>query len=389
MEMNQQQKKHLLQTMVPVNALTEDHLNTLLRDTQVEVLCRGQIIAQRGDCDDAHIYLLSGKVSIDSASDADRGKGGDVRVIDANDPQARFPLAHLQPRLETITAIDDCQIIRFASEKLDAMLAWDQAANYIILDITGQRDLDEDADWMLTLLRSNLFYKVPPINIRQILSRFRAQFAHSGDVILRQGEAGDGCYFIKEGAVSVYRASDEKGASELVAELDVGRCFGEDALVNDAPRNATVVMRDNGVLMKLDKQDFFLLLKSPPVRSFTLSEVERELVAGAELIDVRTESEYDLAHADVALNMPLTILKLKSRLLNRDKRYIAYCNSGRRSTAAAYLLAEDGYHVTVLRNGFDALPLMQRSRFLGAGDAGYLRRLQELANAAVPLSKSL
>ena len=389
MEMNQQQKKHLLQTMVPVNALTEDHLNTLLRDTQVEVLCRGQIIAQRGDCDDAHIYLLSGKVSIDSASDADRGKGGDVRVIDANDPQARFPLAHLQPRLETITAIDDCQIIRFASEKLDAMLAWDQAANYIILDITGQRDLDEDADWMLTLLRSNLFYKVPPINIRQILSRFRAQFAHSGDVILRQGEAGDGCYFIKEGAVSVYRASDEKGASELVAELDVGRCFGEDALVNDAPRNATVVMRDNGVLMKLDKQDFFLLLKSPPVRSFTLSEVERELVAGAELIDVRTESEYDLAHADVALNMPLTILKLKSRLLNRDKRYIAYCNSGRRSTAAAYLLAEDGYHVTVLRNGFDALPLMQRSRFLGAGDAGYLQRLQELANAAVPLSKSL
>lgn len=399
MPMNQQLKKHLLQTMVPVNALTEDHLNTLLRDTQVEILCRGQVIIQRGDCDDTHVYLLSGKVSIESGSDANRSKGGDAVVIDANDPQARFPLAHLQPRLETVTAIDDCQIIRFASEKLDAMLAWDQAANYITLDITGQRDLDEDADWMLTLLRSNLFYKVPPMNIRQILSRFRAQFAHSGDVIVRQGEAGDGCYFIKEGAVSVYRAGDEKGASELVAELDVGRCFGEDALVNDAPRNATVVMRDNGVLMKLDKQDFFLLLKSPPVRSFTLTEVERELAAGAELLDVRTESEYELAHAasnlqtgsaqTPALNMPLTILKLKSRLLHRNKRYIAYCNSGRRSSAAAYLLAEDGYHVTVLRNGFDALTLAQRARFLSMGDAAYLQRLQALASTAVPLSKSL
>lgn len=382
MQMNQQLKKHLLQTMIPVNALTEDHLDTLLRDTQVEVLCRGQIIAHRGDCDDAHIYLLSGKVSIDSGR-------GNAYEIDANDPQARFPLAHLQPRFETVTAVDDCQVIRFASEKLDAMLAWDQAANYIILDITGQRDLDEDADWMLTLLRSNLFYKVPPINIRQILSRFRAIFAHSGDVIVRQGEAGDGCYFIKEGAVSVYRASDEKGASELVAELGVGRCFGEDALVNDAPRNATVVMRDNGVLMKLDKQDFFLLLKSPPVRSLTLGEVERELAAGAELIDVRTESEYELAHAEAALNMPLTILKLKSRLLNRDKKYIAYCNSGRRSSAAAYLLNEDGYNVTVLRNGFDALSLAQRVRLLRTGDPVYLQRLQDLAGGAAPLSQSL
>jgi CRP-like cAMP-binding protein len=382
MLMTQELKKHLLQTMVPVNALTEDHLNTLLRDTQVEVLCRGQTICQRGDCDDTHIYLLSGKVSIHSGD-------GKPLLIDANDPQARFPLAHFQPRLETVTAIDDCQIIRFISAQLDAMLAWDQAANYIVLDITGQRDLDEDADWMLTLLRSNLFYKVPPMNIRQILSRFRAHFAHSGDVIIRQGEVGDSCYFIKEGAVSVYRAGDEKGASELVAELGVGRCFGEDALVNDAPRNATVVMSDNGVLMKLDKQDFFLLLKSPPVRSLALADLERELAGGAELLDVRTESEYEQAHAASALNMPLTILKLKSRLLDRDKRYIVYCNSGRRSNAAAHLLAEEGYKVTALRNGFDSLPLLQRSHFLNIGDADYLQRLNALAKAAAPLSKSL
>ena len=185
--------------------------------------------------------------------------------------------------------------------------------------------------------------------------------------------------------MSVYRAADEKSASQLVAELGVGRCFGEDALVNDAPRNATVVMRDNGVLMKLDRQDFYLLLKSPPVRSLTLAEVDRELMSGAELIDVRTESEYELAHATSglkteALNMPLTILKLKSRLLDRDKRYITYCNSGRRSSAAAYLLAEDGYNVTVLRNGFDALPLAQRLRFLSVGDAEYLQHARELAS---------
>jgi rhodanese-related sulfurtransferase len=262
------------------------------------------------------------------------------------------------------------------------MLAWDQAANYIVLDISAQRDMDEDADWMLTLLRSNLFYKVPPMNIRQILSRFQPIFTHSGDAIIRQGERGDCCYFIKEGSVSVYRASDEKGKSDLVAELGVGRCFGEDALVNDAPRNATVVMRENGVLMRLEKQDFYLLLKSPPVHSLSLIEVERELEGGAVLIDMRGGDEYERAHAVAALNMPLTILQLKSRLLDRDTHYIAYCNSGRRSSAAAFLLAEDGYRVTVLRNGFDALPLVQRLRFLSMGEPLHLARERQLAAAA-------
>ncbi|HSB98234.1 MAG TPA: cyclic nucleotide-binding domain-containing protein, partial [Spongiibacteraceae bacterium] len=302
--MDPELKKRMLQSSVPVNALTEDHLNTLLRDTQVEVICRGQSLCQRGDRDSTHIYLLSGSVAVADSS-------GTTQTIDANDAAARYPLAHHQPRLESVAALTDCQIIRFDSDHLDSMLAWDQAANYIILDISGQRDMDEDADWMLMLLRSNLFYKVPPMNIRQILSRFQPVFAHAGDPIIRQGELGECCYFIKEGSVSVYRAADEKSKSDLVAELGIGRCFGEDALVNDAPRNATVMMRENGVLMRLDKQDFYLLLKSPPVRSLSFSELEQELSAGAVPIDVRSGEEYERAHAAAALNMPLTILKLK------------------------------------------------------------------------------
>lgn len=376
--MDQYLKKRMLQTFVPVNALTEDHLNTLLRDTHVEVVWRGQTLCKRGDCDNTHLYLLSGSVAIDGA--------GPLLEIDANDAEARFPLAHQQPRLESVTATSDCQIIRFDSNHLDSMLAWDQAANYIILDLSAQRDMDEDADWMLTLLHSNLFYKVPPMNIRQILSRFQPIFTHAGDTIIRQGELGDCCYFIKEGSVSVYRAADAKGKSDLVAELEVGRCFGEDALVNDAPRNATVVMRENGVLMRLEKQDFYLLLKSPPVRSLSLAEVERELAAGAALLDVRSGDEYERAHAEGALNMPLSILQLKARLLDRNTQYIAYCDSGRRSSAAAFLLTEDGFRVTVLRNGFEALPLAQRQRLLSAGDPLYLAREQQLALGAADLA---
>lgn len=365
-------KRRMLHSFVPVNALTEDHLDTLLRDTQIEVVCRGQTLCQRGDRDAAHIFLLSGSVVF--------ADGGVAPLrIDADDSLARFPLAHHQPRLESVTALSDCQVIRFDSDRLDAMLAWDQAADYIMLDISAQRDMDEDADWMLTLLRSNLFYKVPPMNIRQILSRFQPVFTHAGDAVIRQGELGDCCYFIKEGSVEVYRSDDARNKSNLVAELGIGRCFGEDALVNEAPRNATVLMRENGVLMRLDKQDFYLLLKTPPVRSLGFAELEREVTAGAVLIDVRGSDEFEREHAAQSLNMPLNILQLKARQLDRKTRYIAYCNSGRRSSAAAFLLTEDGYDVTVLRNGVDALTAHQRLHLLCAGDSPYLTRERQLA----------
>src|SRR5690606_26592862 len=144
-------------------------------------------------------------------------------------------------------------------------------------------------------------------------------------------------------------------------------------------RNATAVMKENGVLMRLDKQDFYLLLKSPPVHSCTLAEVDRALMAGAQLVDVRTQAEYERAHAPRSLNMPLSILKLKSRLLQPDLRYIVYCNSGRRSSAAAALLSKEGFDVTVLRNGVDNLPMPQRLRFLAEGDVAWLDREQTLA----------
>jgi CRP-like cAMP-binding protein len=278
-------EQRLLQTLVPVNSLTVDHLNTLLRDQFVEVVCRGQSLFDIGDYDNNHVYLLSGEVKITNA-------GGDESLITAENPVSRYPLSHHQPRRSCAIAQTDCNIIRFNSDKLDGMLAWDQASHYIMLDIAAQRDLDEDADWMLTLLKSNLFYKVPPMNIRQILNKFEARYCSSGETILRQGEYGDCCYFIKEGVADVYQSVDEKSSAQLVAELGVGRFFGEDALVNETTRNATIVMQTNGVLMKLDKQDFFLLLKSPSIQALNLAEAKKYVDQGGSWIDVRTQDEF-------------------------------------------------------------------------------------------------
>ena len=52
--------------------------------------------------------------------------------------------------------------------------------------------------------------------------------------------------------------------------------------------------------------------------------------------------------------MPLNVLRLKSRLLDPGKTYIAYCDTGRRSATAAFLLKNAGLDVIVLDGGLNA-----------------------------------
>lgn len=355
-EMNESDK-NVLRSLVPINALTNAHLEVLLRDAQIEYFVAGQLVLRSFERDVTALYLLSGVVRVVYAD-------GSQCEQHATDSSSRFALNELFPDFVQISCVTDCSLIRFDMQRLDGMLAWDQASSYIQLDIASQRDLDEDADWMLTLLKSNMFYKVPPMNIRKVIDRFVPVLVNRQDTIIRQGEIGDCCYFIKEGSVGVYRSDEGRRVpAELVAELTAGYCFGEDALVNDAPRNATVKMHSDGVLMRLDKKDFYTLLKHPEVEQFSYDAKDALLAQGARWIDVRTQDEFDRGHCQDALHMSLDLLKLKSRLLDRSQRYLLYCNTGRRSAAAACLLAEDGFRVAALRAGINGCDPQQRKFF--------------------------
>ena len=51
------------------------------------------------------------------------------------------------------------------------------------------------------------------------------------------------------------------------------------------------------------------------------------------------------------MNIPLFMLRLKAQSLDDSKKYILYCDSGRRSSACAYLLSERGLEVYCLKGG--------------------------------------
>jgi CRP-like cAMP-binding protein len=351
-----------VRTLVPLKAMGDAHLQELLQHCPEQMVFKGQQLFEAGSYDRQHIYLLHGDVEFSHPN-------GVTELIKGR--SSLFPLAPEQPRPCTATALSDCSVLRINSDQLDKLLTWSQVAEYLKIDTAYQPELDEDMDWMLTILKSNLFFKVPPTNIGDIFQRMQPRIVEQGQVILRQGEVGDGCYFIKEGTAEVLRSQDGVKKPQHLADIGAGRCFGEDALVNETVRNATVRMTSDGVLMAMDKQDFIRLLKEPQVNHLPLSALP-DVMAQAVLIDVRTEDEYAMGHLEQAVNIPVSLLRVKTRMLHKAQEYVLYCDTGRRSNAATYLLQKLGYKVSHLQRGVNQ-SMALRKQLLRAGPDYLLR----------------
>jgi len=76
-----------------------------------------------------------------------------------------------------------------------------------------------------------------------------------GEVICRQGDAGDFFYIVHEGT-AVCKQKDANGTDKVVAELTSGNYFGEIALLTEKPRQATVVAEGALKVLALDKATF-------------------------------------------------------------------------------------------------------------------------------------
>lgn len=201
----------------------------------------------------------------------------------------------------------------------------------------------------LANLRNGVFAPLPPARIAELLARFERIEAKCGDVLIREGEEGDYYYVIESGRCRVERVVG--GVNVALAELKGGDAFGEEALASDARRNATVSLATDGRLLRLGKKDFKELLGEPLLQRLSYAESLERVARGAAWLDVRYPSEYRYDRLPGAVNVPLNEVRDSFPVLDRAREYIVYCQSGRRSSAAAFLFAQRGFQVRLLEGG--------------------------------------
>jgi rhodanese-related sulfurtransferase len=93
------------------------------------------------------------------------------------------------------------------------------------------------------------------------------------------------------------------------------------------------------------------LLKEPLLQRISMAECREKVASGAQWVDVRYPSEYQYDKLPGAINIPLSEVRNAFGVLDKAKEYILYCQSERRSSAAAFLLAQRGYRAYLLSGG--------------------------------------
>jgi CRP-like cAMP-binding protein len=337
----------LIQKLYPLESLRPEHLEALAKEANELSYSRSEVLFSAGDTDEQTYYLLEGEVRGDYPDGRNKTQTGGEGSL-----QGRYAVGDLQPRRFTATVQSEAaKIVSIDRRFLEKVLAWDQ-----VVRSGNVKHFDANPEgnrWVFRLLQSKALRKLPVANIERLFTRFEEIAVKNGQTIIKEGDDGDYFYVLKEGAAAVSQHLENGPA--VIAYLVRGDSFGEDALISNNVRNATITMMKDGKLMRLAKSDFSELLKQPVVEWLSPGKASIAVRQGAGIIDVRTEEEFEERAIKGAANMPLVRLREHSNKLEKSRKYVVYCNTGERSAAAAFVLNKLGFDAAALQGGLSAM----------------------------------
>jgi CRP-like cAMP-binding protein len=111
---------------------------------------------------------------------------------------------------------------------------------------------------VLALKAVDLFTRLSGEDLAGIAVISRLVPFEPGETVFEEGELGDALYVVLEGKVRVHREE------RTVAEIGPAECFGEMALLDSAPRSASVTALVDTSCLRIDREDFSDILTEKP-----------------------------------------------------------------------------------------------------------------------------
>jgi CRP-like cAMP-binding protein len=363
---------NVLKSLVPISNLSKDSISLIAASANVMSFSEDYIVFNEGDNDEYAYYLLEGELELISTNSTN------FRIVSGTD-DARYPLAQFQPRQYTAKAVTDSQVLVINRTFLDSLLVGNKADGLTNGVEVSDIDSDDTDDWMSRILQSPLYINISVENIQKIFSKIESLDVKKGDIVINQGDEGDYYYIIQIGRCLVSRKPTPTSQDIKLTELREGDAFGEEAIIANLKRNASVTMLTNGRLMRLTKQDFKELILDPILQETSFEAAQTMANQGAVWLDVRYPDEYQDYAIEGSLNIPLNLLRLQVNKLDSSKQYITCCDTASRSSIAAYILAQNGYDVFHLNKGLKHLirqedieqveaPILQETKKTGSSN---------------------
>ena len=264
--------------------LTDQQLNKVSEAVAMIHYSAGEVIIRKGDRDAEVFYFLKeGKVKCTEAG-AD-GKG-DLE-IEAGSEHSYFgerALIHNEPRAANVIATTDC-----------TCMTLDRTT---FVELLGPLADVMDHNLGLRVLRSvPMLQHLDDDEMRVLIRSLEREQFDEGMSVIRQGEVGSTFYIIREGSVDVLKSADG-GEPVFCATLGHGQYFGEQALLNDEPRNSTIRAKGPVECFVLSREKFVDLLG--PLQAIMEREADvRQQTAEEKMAEKRNEMYADIGFEDL------------------------------------------------------------------------------------------
>lgn len=327
----------------PFNQLSEDRLTEVLNLVRLIEMRSGELFQIQGSQDNDYLFVIEGRIDLIAQ--------GDIRsALTATDTSRRPVMLPLAPASTTLLARERTILCHADRQVMDDLISWEAMVNDPVT-------ADETVRNRMEMVRNSLvFRRLPWEAVEAAFQRMQTVPAKAGDTVVREGEAGDAFYIITSGRAEVWHNDLMTDEPTKIAEIGEGDAFGCEALISGKTRSETVTMLEDGTLLTLGKEDFDWLISKQMIKAVSAKVARTMMETGYQFIDVRYREEYEYNHIPGAMLIPLFELRQTVPQLDREKRYIIYCQSGSRSSVAALRLTQAGFDVQTLEGGIREWP---------------------------------
>ncbi|XP_015918506.1 cAMP-dependent protein kinase type II regulatory subunit [Parasteatoda tepidariorum] len=233
--------KNLIEDVFLFKHLTKENLDAIIDAMIPSEVKSGQIIIKQND--DADFFYVIDKGEFDAIIE-EEGRQEVVMKYKDSGSFGELALLHNQPRAATIKAVTDGMlwaVSRATFTKLVVKTAYEKRKRYMeLLDKVPELQPLIDYEKM------------------QVCDALISVYLRKGEVLFKEGDRGDGMYFVEKGAITINK--EVKGGEAQLALLKPGDYFGELALVRNKPRAGTARALEDSELAFLDVGAFERLL---------------------------------------------------------------------------------------------------------------------------------
>lgn len=336
---------HLLSRFPALAGLPEEQRRQAAFKAQVRYFQPRDLIVAEGAHINSALFLVQGQILLATLA------GTMQSVSDDGARSLSRPIAEPGASTCAIYAQTVCSILYIDPSLIQGGVASNpRIEGYEVEEI----ETDHAEVFVQVLQRSRIMLKIPTSNIQTVMQTSEEVHVAAGDDVVRQGDAANDYFIVKNGRFRVTRRDTHNNQSVELAVLPSGCGFGEDAAISNSRRNASVSAIEQGSVLRLPKQVFTRLIVNPILNPVSPEHALQLAHQGAILIDVRGPEQYQRNGLPDSLNIPLPRLRANLSEIKRGRDCVLYCDNGHLSAAASFVLNQFGYGTYLLAGGLNA-----------------------------------